>query len=48
MPDCPFYFTDVFTQGPYSGNQLATLIPTEPLSDSIMQAIAREINFSET
>lgn len=48
MPDCPFYFTDVFTQGPYSGNQLATLIPTEPLSDSVMQAIAREINFSET
>ena len=48
MPDCPFYFTDVFALGPYSGNQLATLIPSEPLSDSVMQTIAREINFSET
>jgi trans-2,3-dihydro-3-hydroxyanthranilate isomerase len=45
---CPFYFTDVFALGPYSGNQLATLIPTEPLPDSVMQTIAREINFSET
>ena len=48
MAGCPFYFTDVFTQGPYSGNQLATLIPAKPLADSIMQSIAREINFSET
>ena len=48
MTGLPFYLTDVFITEGYSGNQLATLIPTKPLSSSQMQSIAKEINFSET
>lgn len=43
-----FFFTDVFTKHRYGGNQLATFIDCESLSDRDMQKIAREINFSET
>jgi len=43
-----FYITDVFGQEKYSGNQLATFLHCEDLSDREMQKIAREINFSET
>ena len=43
-----FFFTDVFTTQRYGGNQLATFIDCESLSDAEMQNIAREINFSET
>ncbi len=43
-----FYITDVFGQEKYSGNQLATFLHCENLSDREMQQIAREINFSET
>ena len=43
-----FYITDVFGQEKYSGNQLATFLHCEDLSDREMQQIAREINFSET
>jgi trans-2,3-dihydro-3-hydroxyanthranilate isomerase len=43
-----FYITDVFGQEKYSGNQLATFLHCENLSDREMQKIAREINFSET
>ena len=43
-----FYITDVFHEGPYSGNQLATIIDTENLSSEEMQKIAREFNFAET
>jgi len=43
-----FFFTDVFTERRYGGNQLATFINCETLSDEEMQQIAREINFSET
>ena len=43
-----FFFTDVFCQGKYSGNQLATFTKCDSLSDEEMQHIAREINFSET
>ncbi|UCE19171.1 MAG: PhzF family phenazine biosynthesis protein [Gemmatimonadota bacterium] len=43
-----FFFTDVFSQGKYSGNQLATFTHCASLSDEEMQRIAREINFSET
>ena len=43
-----FFFTDVFCQGKYSGNQLATFTHCASLSDEEMQHIAREINFSET
>lgn len=43
-----FYFTDVFTQSRYGGNQLATFYQCDHLTDLEMQQIAREINFSET
>jgi len=43
-----YFITDVFSLGKYSGNQLLTFLPGDEISDSEMQAIAREINFSET
>lgn len=43
-----FYFTDVFTSQRYGGNQLATFVDCETLSDREMQKIAKEVNFSET
>ncbi|HIG41829.1 MAG: PhzF family phenazine biosynthesis protein [bacterium] len=43
-----FYITDVFNEGPYSGNQLATVADASGLSTEEMQKIAREFNFSET
>jgi trans-2,3-dihydro-3-hydroxyanthranilate isomerase len=44
----PYFITDVFSLGKYSGNQLLTFLPGDVISDDEMQAIAREINFSET
>lgn len=43
-----FFITDVFTSQRYGGNQLATFVDCESLSDRDMQQIAKEINFSET
>lgn len=43
-----FFITDVFTSQRYGGNQLATFVDCESLSDAEMQKIAKEINFSET
>lgn len=43
-----FYIVDVFTEEKYSGNQLAVFTHTEAISDTQMQRIAREMNFSET
>jgi trans-2,3-dihydro-3-hydroxyanthranilate isomerase len=43
-----FFITDVFTNKKYGGNQLATFIDCEHLSDHEMQQIAKELNFSET
>ncbi len=43
-----FFITDVFTTQRYGGNQLATFVDCESLSDAEMQKIARELNFSET
>lgn len=43
-----FIITDVFCEKKYSGNQLATFLDANNLSDREMQQIAREINFSET
>ncbi|MFI5272183.1 MAG: PhzF family phenazine biosynthesis protein [Ktedonobacterales bacterium] len=39
---------DVFTNTPFGGNQLAVFPDASSLSDAEMQAIAREMNFSET
>lgn len=43
-----FAIVDVFAEQKYSGNQLAVVSGAETLSDSEMQAIAREMNYSET
>ena len=39
---------DVFTQTRFGGNQLAVVPEAEGLSDDEMQAIAREMNYSES
>ncbi|MFZ5981508.1 MAG: PhzF family phenazine biosynthesis protein [Candidatus Zixiibacteriota bacterium] len=43
-----FYILDVFTDKKYTGNQLAVFRHPENLSDSDMQNLAREMNYSET
>lgn len=43
-----FYQADVFTSTPLSGNPLAIFPEAEGLSDETMQALAREMNLSET
>lgn len=44
----PFIHVDVFTSTPLEGNQLAVFTDGRGLSDNEMQAIAREMNLSET
>ncbi len=44
----PFVQMDVFTSVPLEGNQLAVFTDARSLSDAEMQAIAQEMNFSET
>ncbi len=48
MNNLTFYILDVFTDKKYTGNQLAVFRQAGGLSGTEMQAIAREINFSET
>src|SRR5438046_5158234 len=50
MPDRSYEFVqlDVFTQTPLVGNPLAVFADARGLSDSEMQALAREMNLSET
>src|ERR1700730_18484900 len=43
-----FVQLDVFTQLPLAGNQLAVFADGRGLTDSEMQGLAREMNFSET
>lgn len=43
-----FYIADVFAEQKYSGNQLAVIRHLGYLSADMMQAIAREMHFSET
>ncbi len=43
-----FYISDVFANSRYQGNQLATFLDCADLPAKEMQAIAREVNFSET
>lgn len=43
-----FIQLDVFTRTAFGGNQLAVFPEAEGLTDAEMQAIAREMNFSET
>lgn len=42
------YQLDVFTTRPYAGNPLAVIIDGDGLSQARMQAVAREMNLSET
>jgi trans-2,3-dihydro-3-hydroxyanthranilate isomerase len=44
----PFFIVDVFTVQKYTGNQLAVFPDAAWLSSDEMQAIAREMHFSET
>ncbi|MGH9117251.1 MAG: PhzF family phenazine biosynthesis protein [Acidimicrobiales bacterium] len=39
---------DVFTDRPFTGNQLAVFTDAGDIADDLLQALAREINFSET
>jgi trans-2,3-dihydro-3-hydroxyanthranilate isomerase len=43
-----FHIVDVFAESKYAGNQLAVITDAEGLDSVTMQAIAREMNFSET
>jgi len=44
----PYVVLDVFTAQPMQGNQLAVFTQTRGLSDAEMQALAKEMNLSET
>src|SRR6266705_5551996 len=50
MPDRAYEFVqlDVFTQTPLTGNPLAIFTDARGLDDDKMQALAREMNLSET
>jgi trans-2,3-dihydro-3-hydroxyanthranilate isomerase len=43
-----YYIVDVFAKNKYAGNQLAVFRRASDISSEEMQAIAREINYSET
>lgn len=43
-----YLIVDVFTDRPLTGNPLAVVLDADPLSAAVMQAIARELNLSET
>ena len=43
-----FHTLDVFTETPFAGNPLAVVLGADGLDGDRMQAIAREMNFSET
>ncbi len=44
----PFFIVDVFAQRKYAGNQLAVVTAAADLTGEEMQAIAAEMNYSET
>lgn len=43
-----FLILDVFTERPFGGNQLAVFPEAADIDESLLQPIARELNFSET
>jgi PhzF family phenazine biosynthesis protein len=43
-----FFVVDAFTHRPFSGNPAAVCVLEHPLNERCMQAIAREVNLSET
>ncbi|MGQ7288899.1 PhzF family phenazine biosynthesis protein [Vreelandella venusta] len=48
MKTAKYYLLDVFTDKPFSGNQLAVFLNADELETSTMQAIANELNLAET
>jgi len=48
MPVVRYVIADVFTDRPFAGNQLAVFTDARALSTATMQALAREMNFSES
>ena len=48
MVSNPFHIVDVFAERKYAGNQLAVVTDAGDLNTETMQAVAREINYSET
>jgi len=48
MQKLTFYILDVFAEEKYAGNQLAVVRDAAALSDSQMQRITKEMNYSET
>lgn len=46
--EVPFRLVDVFAERPLGGNQLCVIPDADGLTDEQMQALAREIGFSET
>ncbi len=48
MPALRFVQVDVFTDTPFCGNPLAVILDGQGLTGAQMQAIAREMNLSET
>jgi trans-2,3-dihydro-3-hydroxyanthranilate isomerase len=48
MPSLRFVQVDVFTETPFCGNPLAVILDGQRLTGDQMQAIAREMNLSET
>src|ERR1700729_2331950 len=48
MPNLDYFVVDAFTTEPLGGNPLAVVMNTCALTTERMQAIARELNLSET
>ena len=48
MPTYPYETVDVFTDRRFGGNQLAVFTDARGMSDAEMQALAAEMNYSET
>ncbi|MBA2537616.1 MAG: PhzF family phenazine biosynthesis protein, partial [Actinobacteria bacterium] len=48
MPTFRYVVVDVFTDKPLQGNQLAVFTDAREIPESLLQPLAREMNFSET
>jgi trans-2,3-dihydro-3-hydroxyanthranilate isomerase len=48
MAGLPFFIVDVFAEKKYAGNQLGVFTDAQHLSGEQMQALAKEMNYSET
>ena len=48
MPKLPFFQVDAFADRPLAGNPCAVVLDADDLEPAVMQAVAREMNLSET